>query len=75
MQASGDTHLVPASEGACCAALCAPCRDYGKLLESKGEPPVTVRQCKTLKELLGLSDVSRAEWALVCVRRGGHCKG
>lgn len=31
--------------------------DYGKLLESKGEKPVTVRRCETVEEVLAKSDV------------------
>lgn len=32
-------------------------KDYGKLLESKGERPVSVRRCETVEEVLALSDV------------------
>jgi hypothetical protein len=32
-------------------------RDYGKLLESKGERPVTVRRCETVEEVLRVADV------------------
>lgn len=32
-------------------------RDYGKLLESRGERPVTVTRCETVEEVLRLADV------------------
>lgn len=35
-----------------------PCRDYSKLLESKGEPPLSVRRCETVEEVLREADVS-----------------
>ncbi len=34
------------------------CSDYGKLLESKGERPVSVKRCETVEEVLKLADVS-----------------
>lgn len=32
-------------------------RDYGKLLESKGERPVSVRRCESVEEVLRVADV------------------
>jgi hypothetical protein len=40
------------------AALYLLCRDYGKLLESKGEKAVTVQRMETVEEVLKVSDVS-----------------
>ena len=33
-------------------------RDYGKLLESKGEPPVTITKLDTVEDVLKAADVS-----------------
>lgn len=44
------------------------CRDYGKLLESKGERPVTVRRCETVEEVLKEADVSISGSSLGALR-------